>query len=120
MATLQGVFRLESLGRVKLVMFASALRGNKPVSRVAKPGQLGRPVNQLRLRKRRRQVDLKREHRWGEDDEAKLSALGWQAPEGKRRNWRATFPTISPDTVEIAALIMATLQGVFRLGSWAA
>lgn len=60
---------------------------------------------------------LKSEQRWSEHDEAKLKGLGWRAPEGKKLNWHATFPTISPDTGEIAGLMMATLQGVFRLKS---
>ena len=44
MATLQGVFRLGSPGRIKLVLFASAPKGNKLASRVAKPGQPRRPA----------------------------------------------------------------------------
>jgi hypothetical protein len=60
---------------------------------------------------------LKGEDRWEQEDEAKLVALGWQPPcPPQSPNWRAVFPTVSPDIAEASALLVATLRTVFRLG----
>jgi hypothetical protein len=59
---------------------------------------------------------LQGERRWGEADEDKLLALGWDRPVGKRLNWRVSYPTISPDVAEASVLLLVTLRTVFRLG----
>lgn len=59
---------------------------------------------------------LEDDQRWGEADEDKLVALGWDRPVSKRLNWRVSYPTISPDVAEASALLLVTLRTVFRLG----
>jgi hypothetical protein len=60
---------------------------------------------------------LKEGDRWGQEDEAKLAALGWQPPCAPHSpNWRVMFATVTPDLAEVSALLITTLQAVFGLG----
>ena len=60
---------------------------------------------------------LEGDDRWTPDQEARLAALGWEAPDPPRcTNWIVVEPTTSPPVAQVAARAVATLREVFGLG----
>jgi len=60
---------------------------------------------------------LKGDDRWPPNQEARLAALGWEAPDPLRRtNWIRVESTTSPPVAQVATRASVTLRDVFGLG----
>jgi hypothetical protein len=54
--------------------------------------------------------------RLSSEEEKSLAAIGWKKPRlPEKPNWWAVWPTIHPDTKEVAHLLLRTLEGIYRL-----